>query len=257
MATLCLTVDNLGNALRVGTGEAVRPDPDEPGLRALPAVLDLFAELSVTATFFVEGWNGLHHPEALRAIARRGHEVGLHGWVHERWSEIGDARRETLLFDGTAALRAAGVTPVGFRAPGGYRGGRTAEVLAELGYAFDSSIDPRTERESPRVGRLPGGLVGIPWHWDMIDYWHYVMHPDAPRTPAQLLEHWTRRLRETVRAGGLCTVILHPFVSFVDDARVAVVRRFLREALDTPGLDVLSAGQVAARFRDGIRVGAC
>jgi hypothetical protein len=121
-------------------------------------------------------------------------------------------------------------------------------VLAELGYGFDSSIDPETEAQPLRVGWLPGGLVGIPWHWDMIDYWHYAMHPDGTRSPAEVLDHWTLRLHETVRADGLCTVILHPFVSFVDDARLEVVRRFLGEAVATPGLDVLSAGEVASRF---------
>lgn len=74
-ATLCVTLDNLGCAAQVGLGEAVRPDRDEPGLKALPRALDLFDELRITATFFVEGWNGLHHPDAIQSIAAHGHEV--------------------------------------------------------------------------------------------------------------------------------------------------------------------------------------
>jgi peptidoglycan-N-acetylglucosamine deacetylase len=248
IGTLCVTVDNLGAALKVGTGEAARPDPEEPGLVALPRLFDLFDELGITATFFTEGWNGLHHPDALRSMVERGHEVGLHGWVHEKWATLTDQQREVLLFDGTAALRSAGVEPRGFRAPGGYRGGRTAEVLAELGFTFDSSIEASTENDPLSVGELPEGLVTVPWHWDMIDFYQYFMHPDGPRTASQALEHFNHELDEAVRTNGLVTLIVHPFVSFIDDGdRYAAVRDFLARAVSADDVDVVSAGQLAER----------
>lgn len=247
-ATLCVTIDNLGAAARIGRGEAVRPDPNEPGLRALPRLLDLFDELGITGTFFVEGWNGLHHADAIQSMAERGHEVGLHGWVHEKWSALTNDQRETLLFDGTASLRSAGVEPAGFRAPGGYRGGRTAAVLAELGYTFDSSIERERERDPLTVTRLPEGLINIPWHWDMIDYYHYHMHPEGERSPSQLLAHFNDRLDNAIATGGLVTLIVHPFVSFVDHGdRFQAIRAYLSRAVSAPEVDVVSAGQLAAR----------
>jgi hypothetical protein len=65
--TICLTVDNTGRALEIGTGSAVRPDRDEPGLRR--GVPRLLAEHGVRATFFVDGWNALHHGHVLASIA--------------------------------------------------------------------------------------------------------------------------------------------------------------------------------------------
>lgn len=251
-ATLCVTVDNLGVAAQIGMGEAVRPDPHEPGLKALPRLLDLFDELGITGTFFVEGWNGLHHADAIQSMAARGHEVGLHGWVHEKWSTLTDDQRETLLFDGTASLRSAAVEPTGFRAPGGYRGGRTAEVLAELGYAFDSSIEQESENDPLAVTRLPEGLINIPWHWDMIDYYQYHMHPEGERSPAQLLAHFNSRLDDAIATGGLVTLIVHPFVSFTDDGdRFQAIRDYLSRAVSAPNVDVVSAGQVAAQALAG------
>ncbi|MFJ9588043.1 polysaccharide deacetylase family protein [Streptomyces acidicola] len=251
-ARLCLTVDNLGLALEVGRGRAARPDPGEPGLRSgVDGLLTLFDELGLRSTFFVEGWNGLHHPDVITRIAGRGHEIGLHGWVHERWAkELDDRAREQLLFDGTAALRAAGAEPRAFRAPGGYRGTRTAPVLAELGYRIDSSIDDGAGQpgDPQSIGMLPGGLVSLPWTWDMIDYWQYVSRPDGTITPDRLVAHWQGLLAGAAKTGGLVTLIVHPFVTGVDQERLEALRRVLVFALQTPGLTVGSAGEAAQAY---------
>jgi peptidoglycan/xylan/chitin deacetylase (PgdA/CDA1 family) len=184
----------------------------------------------------------------LERIAAAGHEIGLHGWVHERWDEELDERdREQLLWDGTAALRLAGFDPVAFRAPGGYRGSRTLEVLCELGYRIDSSIDRGSggEGEAIEISTLPGGIVSIPWTWGMIDFCHYESRPEGPREPDGVADHWIGLVDEAAAAGGLVTLIVHPFVTGVDDERVAALRRVLEHALGHPRVDVLSAEQVA------------
>jgi peptidoglycan/xylan/chitin deacetylase (PgdA/CDA1 family) len=251
--TLCLTVDNLGMARAVGRRWAARPDPQEPGLRlGVPTLLGLFADLGLRSTFFVEGWNALHHPDVLERIAAAGHEIGLHGWVHERWDEeLDDRAREQLLWDGTAALRLAGFDPVAFRAPGGYRGGRTLEVLEELEYRIDSSIDrgSGSQGETPEISVLPGGIVSIPWTWDMIDFCHYESRPEGPSEPDRVASHWIELVDAAAENGGLVTLIVHPFVTGVDGDRVAALRRVLEHALAHPGVDVVSAGQAAAAMR--------
>lgn len=243
-ATVCLTVDNLGVARAVGQQQASRPDPDEPGLRyGLPRALDMFARRELTATFFVEGWNALHHPDAILAMVEGGHEVGLHGWLHERWAELSETDRERLIFDGSAALRSLGITCVGFRASGGYRGTRTASVLKELGYVYDSSIDVETEWDPVTVRRLPEGLISIPWHWDMVDYCQYLDHPALPdgrRPPHQVEARWIRAFEETLATGGLLTMIVHPYVTFVDDERVAVLEHLLDRIASEPDVNVVN-----------------
>jgi peptidoglycan/xylan/chitin deacetylase (PgdA/CDA1 family) len=247
--TLCLTVDNLGMARAVGRGWAARPDPEEPGLRlGVPALLELFADLGLRSTVFAEGWNALHHPDVLERIAAAGHEIGLHGWVHERWDEeLDDRAREQLLWDGTAALRLAGCAPVAFRAPGGYRGSRTLEVLVELGYRIDSSIDRGSGAagETLAGSTLPGGIVSIPWTWDMIDFCHYESRSEGPREHGRVADHWIGLVDAAAENGGLVTLIVHPFVTGVDDERVAALRRVLEHALGHPRVDVLSAEQTA------------
>ena len=252
--TLCLTVDNLGDALAVGRGRAARPDAGETSLQVgVPAFLELFAGLALRTTFFVEGWNALHHRDVLHRIAAAGHEIGLHGWLHEHWADnLDDRSREQLLWDGTAALRLAGFDPLAFRAPGGYRGSRTLEVLSDLGYRVDSSIDNDSgaEGETPQLEMLPGGILSIPWTFDMADYWHYVSPPEGPRNPNTVAEHWIELIDTAAERGGLVTLIVHPFVSGVDAARMFALHRVLEHALNHPGIQVQSAGQVADTYAD-------
>jgi peptidoglycan/xylan/chitin deacetylase (PgdA/CDA1 family) len=251
--TVCLTVDNLGRAREIGLGEVFRPDPDERGLkRGVPRMLGLFDELAVKATFFVEGWNALHHRDVLDSILAEDHEIGLHGWVHEKWAELPDGQQERLLFDGTAAMRAAGIAPIGFRAPGGYRGRRTAAVLSELGYRYDSSIVAETENDPLAVSTLPEQLVCIPWHWQMNDYWQYYMNPAGPQSPAQLLETWRGRLADAARSGGLVTITVHPFVSGVDDDKFSALSTLMTEAVLEPNLTVVNAIALDARARRAV-----
>lgn len=249
-----LSFDNFGNAMAVGAGQAVRPDPDEVGLRVgLPRILALLSDLDIRASFFVEGWNGIHHPDVIESILAGGHDIGLHGWVHENWASLTAERAETLLWDGVAALRSAGATVRGFRAPNVYRGEHTARLLGEMGFAYDSSIvagvhDTDDPRPAFEITRLPNGVVSLPWRMEMIDGWHYMAHPAAhpegPRTPDQALEAWLPHVERTAQSGGLLTFIFHPRTSFVDEARVDAVRRLLTTIRENPSL----------RFRTGIEL---
>src|SRR5690606_6346419 len=47
------------------------------------ALLELLAETSTRATFFVVGWVAWRHPDLVRRIAAAGHEIGSHSFWHE------------------------------------------------------------------------------------------------------------------------------------------------------------------------------
>jgi peptidoglycan-N-acetylglucosamine deacetylase len=239
--TLCLTFDNMGRARDIAEGRASGPDDAEPGLAVgYPRLLGLLDELDLRGTFFIEGWNGLHHPDRVEELARRGHEVGLHGWVHERFASLDKLRAEQLLHDGTAALSRIGLRPKGFRAPGGERGPHTIPALQALGFRYDSSS---AAGDAPQPSLLAPGLAHVPWRAEMVDSIQYLRHPVRPRTPAELESSWISHLnatRETI------TLVIHAFVSGVDEERFAVVRRVLTHARER-GMEIVTAGAVAER----------
>ena len=239
--TLCLTFDNMGRAREIAEGLAATPDEREPGLAiGYPRLLALLDELGLRGTFFIEGWNGLHHPERVEELARRGHEVGLHGWVHERFASLERLRAEQLLHDGTAALARIGLRPRGFRAPGGERGAHTIAALQSLGFRYDSST---AAGDAPQPALLAPGLAHIPWRSEMVDSIQYLRHPVRPRTPAELEASWKSFIDAE---NGVITIVIHAFVSGVDDERFAVVRRVLTHARER-GMEIVTAGAVAER----------
>jgi peptidoglycan/xylan/chitin deacetylase (PgdA/CDA1 family) len=239
--TLCLTFDNMGRARDIAEGRASAPDDAEPGLAiGYPRLLGLLDELDLRATFFIEGWNGLHHPDRVEELAKRGHEVGLHGWVHERFASLDKLRAEQLLHDGTAALSRIGLRPKGFRAPGGERGQHTVPALQALGFRYDSSS---AAGDAPQPSLLAPGLAHVPWRAEMVDSIQYLRHPVRPRTPAELEETW-KGLMDAEK--NILTIVIHAFVSGVDEERFAVVRRVLTHARER-GMEIVTAGALAER----------
>lgn len=109
-------------------------------------VLDLLDRFEVKATFFVLGWVADQRPDLVREVARRGHEIASKGYFHRAICHMTQEEfREDLSKTASAIERAIGVKPLGFRAAEGWMQHTdlwALEVLAQEGYAYDSSILP-------------------------------------------------------------------------------------------------------------------
>ncbi|MEU2928176.1 polysaccharide deacetylase family protein [Streptomyces sp. NPDC007251] len=57
---------------------------DGPDPASTPRFLDALDALGVRATFFVLGEHVVRHPGLVRETVRRGHELAVHGWTHDR-----------------------------------------------------------------------------------------------------------------------------------------------------------------------------
>ena len=134
-------------------------------------LLDLFDETGARGTFFVLGWIARRHPELVRRIARRGHEVASHGMTHRMITELTPDEFRAEAVDSRILLEDLAGSPVlGFRAPS-YSVNRgtlwALEVLRDAGYVYDSSIYPIRRRrygypEGPVTpARVPAGARDI------------------------------------------------------------------------------------------------
>lgn len=243
-AVACFTFDNIGEAADIGAGRlsAPLPDGEDASLRiGYPALFDVLERHAVRATFFVEGWNGVHHPDAVREIVARGHELGMHGWLHEPWQALGPAEEHALAARATEALAgAAGTRPRGFRAPGGRRTAETDRILLDLGYRYDASLG-----DGMRPARLPSGLAQVPFVWPAVDGAYYLRQPAAE--PAEVQDAWLAALHTVVTGGGLFLTICHAFLTGVEPARLAALDAVIAAAR-AADVEICTAGEIADRI---------
>jgi polysaccharide deacetylase family protein (PEP-CTERM system associated) len=134
-------------------------------------LLDVLAERSVTATFFVLGWIAERHRGLIRRIARGGHEIASHGYAHEivtaqTTSQFREDIRKTkqILEDLT------GQAVLGYRAPGCSLTAETywaLPIIVDEGYKYDSSLCRLPEKsvryeQCSRLDFTGGSLWEIP-----------------------------------------------------------------------------------------------
>jgi polysaccharide deacetylase family protein (PEP-CTERM system associated) len=126
--------------------------PDEWNQRAgrvsrnVARILEVLADVRVTATFFVLGWVAERFPAVVREIVSAGHEIGAHGYGHRLiHTQSSDEFREDVVACLEHLARAGAPSVVGYRAPS-YSITRTTlwalDVLSDLGFHYDSSVYP-------------------------------------------------------------------------------------------------------------------
>src|SRR4051812_34080999 len=233
-----LSFDNLGEAadLERAPGEPP-PSREHPSVtEALPRLLERLAALDLRATFFVEAINAELYPQALRDIAAAGHEVGMHGWRHERWDALTSAEEEELLDRGLHALGALDLDVEGFRPPGGALGARTAAALAARGLRWCSPEGTHARRAN--------GLACLPFRWPLVDAYHRLESFAERRVR---LGDSARPATPRQAAGALLEALDAP----AHGPLVLIVRPFLMLA---PG-EVAEAGRVLARLAEQVAQG--
>jgi polysaccharide deacetylase family protein (PEP-CTERM system associated) len=114
--------------------------------RNTDAVMSLFDEAGIKATFFTLGWVAERYPALVRRIVNAGHEIASHGYGHDRVFNFtpqqfaADIERTRKILEDISGQLVAG-----YRAPSFSIDQRTPwahEILAEQGYAYSSSVAP-------------------------------------------------------------------------------------------------------------------
>lgn len=228
---IVLTFDNLGeaSAMQRGTWTGDIPLGQDPSVTtALPWLLDELDSCGLTATFFIEAVNCEINPQAVREIAARGHEVGVHGWSHEPWAALEAATELELLERSTRAFAELGITTSGFRPPGGAGTAQTTALLRRLGYRWYSPAG-----DSPTVS---DGLASIPFDWELVDAYHLMAsfgelrRQRGDRADPLSPDVVIGRMGDAIarHAQGTQTVILHPFL-MLDGRWAAGARQLLAQ----------------------------
>lgn len=145
LASLSVDLDGLDCYRRIhGLPEAPVAVPDPIFTVGLTRFLELFDEAGLPATLFVIGRTAADCACDLRRAVRAGHELANHTLAHPyELTRLSPERIQEEIEGGERRIEeAAGVRPVGFRAPGYAVSAPIYRLLAERGYRYDASVFP-------------------------------------------------------------------------------------------------------------------
>ncbi|AYG64122.1 polysaccharide deacetylase family protein [Rhizobium jaguaris] len=212
---LSFDVDHETNELRDGGKSIARLSWGQYGhRRGMPRIMSLLHKHDVMATFFVPAVAAKLYPEEQRAIAEEGHEVGLHGWIHERNSELPAADERDLMLRSAEALELiTGARPCGMRTPAWDFSEKTLSIAREMGLTYDSSLmaDDSCYELLERGERT--GIVEIPVEWirDDAAYLWPTANMYGP-APDDVLKIFMREFERAYEEGEMFQLTLHPHV---------------------------------------------
>ncbi|WP_372424387.1 polysaccharide deacetylase family protein [Salinarimonas chemoclinalis] len=183
----------------------------------VPRILDLLARHDVPASFFVPAVCALIDPDEPRRIAARGHEIGIHGWIHENNSLIAYEDERALMERARDVLRdASGTEPVGLRSANWDLSPDTIRIVREMGLLYDSSMMADEEPYELLLDGAVTGVVEIPVEWLRDDAVYLLFNrnpPTRPYTPpAAVLDIFLREFDAAWEEGGVFQLVMHPFV---------------------------------------------
>ena len=211
--------DHETNELR-DAGESIgRLSQGQYGNRqGVPRIADILARHDVRASFFVPAVTALLYPEEQRRLAAEGHEIGIHGWIHERNSVLPlEDERDLQMRSADVLERTTGVRPVGIRTPSWDFSPNTLAITKEMGLVYDSSLMADVDCYELMMDGQDSGVVELPVEWIRDDAVYFNMNRFAalrPYTPpTDVFEIFKREFDGAYKEGGLFQLTMHPHIS--------------------------------------------
>jgi len=198
---------------RVGMAAMLRYDAEV----AVPRLLELLRRYGLRQTFFVPGWCIERYPKAVEAILADGHELGHHGYMHEKLNQLGRDDEQAVLRRALESIvKASGRRPRGFRAPSYSFSKHTLGLLLDEGFAYDASLKGDDIPYVLTDGRRD--LVELPSDLSLDDWTQYVCLKDFGymlpiASPQRAMEVFRAEFDAAWKYGGLWIAVWHPFVS--------------------------------------------
>ncbi len=129
-------------------------------------ILDILDKHQTKATFFIVGWTAERHPQLVKEIDARGHQIGCHSYMHQKIYNLSQKEfRQDTAKAKDILEQISGKAVEGYRAPSYSITKKSlwaVDILKELGFKYDSSVFPilHDNYGIPDAPRYP-------FHWDL------------------------------------------------------------------------------------------
>lgn len=191
----------------------------------VPRILDVLRSSGVRGTFFIPGFTADLHPAMVERILSEGHEIGHHGYLHERPDTLSDSEEEAVLIRGIDVLeRLTGRKPRGYRSPAWELKPGSPGLLNRHGFLYDSSL---MGNDIPYfVSTSDGNLLELPIQWILDDFPHFSTDHGGISSPEKVFEVWASEFAGFHRFNGCYVLTMHPFISG-RPSRIALLERMI------------------------------
>jgi len=216
----------------------------------VPKILDVLRRHDVRASFYVPAVTALLYPDEQRAVAAAGHEVGIHGWIHELNSGLSyDTERDLMMRAADTLERITGTRPLGMRTPSWDFSPHTLRIVREMGMRYDSSLMADEDCYELLLDGEPTGVVELPVEWVRDDapyFWMNRFASHRPYTPpTAVFDIFRREFDAAYAEGGVCQITFHPHVIGYR-SRIWILEELIRHARSHPDVWFTTHAEVAA-----------
>jgi peptidoglycan/xylan/chitin deacetylase (PgdA/CDA1 family) len=240
-------------ATKIGTASWLRYDRV-----AVPRILKLYEKYGIKQTFFVPGWTAEHYPDTINQIVDLGHEIGLHGYLHERFDSLSAEMEDYWFMRGLDALtHVTGIRPRGFRAPSYRFSKNTLNYLAREGFVYDSSL---MGDDVPYIIESDNGsVIELPTDWALDDWPQFTVNSDLGyamqvNSPERGMDVFMAEFEAAWQYGGLWVSVWHPFV-MGRLARCARMETMIQHMIDKGDVWFATLGEIADHVNKAVQSG--
>jgi len=247
---LSFDVDNATAALSTGNLDYELLSRGEYGaVDGLPRILRMLDRQQVPASFFIPAASAVLHPEMIKQIQalKVNHEIGVHGWIHERLPLLNNEQEEQRLLDLSieTLTKMTGKRPVGYRAPSWKFSRWTMGQVKAAGFLYDSSLMASDDAYEILLDGAPTGIVELPIERILDDAPYFGSNADGSNPSlGDVYEVFQAEFDVAYDEGGLYLLTLHPHM-IGHRSRTAMLEKLVQYIKGKPGVWFATHEQIA------------
>jgi len=225
---------------------------------SIPRILNLLDKYNISATFFVPAVTALLHAEQVKAIVSKGrHEIGMHGWIHERNALLDEKTERNLMKKSYETLKEiTGKPPVGIRTPSWDFSQSTVKLINEMGLLYDSSLMADDRPYEILIEGKPTGVVELPVEWLLDDYPYFgfdrfsSIRPHIK--PTDVFDIWAAEFDKAYEEGTLFVLTMHPKYTG-HRSRITMLEKLIQHMMTFEGIWFATHEEVARFVKNQIQ----
>lgn len=221
--------------------------------KAVKRILALLKKYNIKATFFIPGKVAEDNPELIKTIDEEGHEIGHHGYIHERFFDK-TVEEQIEIIEKTQEIykKLINKKAKGFRTPSGDWSIETPKLLYERGFLYSSSMRGDDRPYKSVIENKETNFIEIPTRWELDDYvaMAYNYFPEEPSGLdrisgyEQVLDNFIREFDGYYKYG-LCFVpMMHPQV-IGTPGHIQILENLIKHITEKDNIWITTGSEIA------------